>query len=73
VLLVFAAPGQLLSLAGREHGRTIPLADPAVVDAGDSRRLDDPRALRLRLRRSLMEQTDGEIDVGIGQYDCPLL
>src|ERR1700741_5651888 len=27
VLLVFAAPGQLLSLAGREHGRTIPLAD----------------------------------------------
>src|ERR1700746_2752280 len=30
VLLVFAAPGQLLSLAGREHGRTIPLA---VLDA----------------------------------------
>src|ERR1700755_2069079 len=27
VLLVFAAPGQLLSLAGREHGRTIPLTD----------------------------------------------
>src|ERR1700751_5995411 len=27
VLLVFAAPGQLLSLAGREHGRTIPLPD----------------------------------------------
>src|ERR1700741_2081497 len=26
VLLVFAAPGQLLSLAGRGHGRTIPLA-----------------------------------------------
>ena len=27
VLLVFAAPSYLLSLAGREHGRTIPLAD----------------------------------------------
>jgi hypothetical protein len=27
VLLVFAAPSQLLSLAGREHGRTIPLTD----------------------------------------------
>jgi len=27
VLLVFGAPGQLLSLAGQEHGRTIPLAD----------------------------------------------
>ena len=26
VLLVFGAPGQLLSLAGQEHGRTIPLA-----------------------------------------------
>ena len=25
MLLVFAAPGQLLSLAGREHGRTIPV------------------------------------------------
>ena len=27
MLLVFAAPSQLLSLAGREHGRTIPLTD----------------------------------------------
>ncbi len=27
VLLVFGAPGQLKTLAGREHGRTIPLAD----------------------------------------------
>src|SRR5207248_10792100 len=27
VLLVFGAPCQLLSLAGQEHGRTIPLAD----------------------------------------------
>jgi|1186.fasta_scaffold09218_2 hypothetical protein len=27
VLLVFGAPCQLLSLAGRKHGRTIPLAD----------------------------------------------
>src|SRR4029077_19517442 len=26
VLLAFAAPSQLLSLAGREHGRTVPLA-----------------------------------------------
>ena len=25
VLLVFGAPGQLLSQAGQEHGRTIPL------------------------------------------------
>jgi len=27
VLLVFGAPCQLQSLAGQEHGRTIPLAD----------------------------------------------
>jgi hypothetical protein len=27
VLLVFGAPCQLPSLAGQEHGRTIPLAD----------------------------------------------
>jgi hypothetical protein len=27
VLLVFGAPSQLLSLAGLEHGRTIPLGD----------------------------------------------
>jgi hypothetical protein len=27
VLLVFSAPGQLKTLAGQEHGRTIPLAD----------------------------------------------
>ena len=32
----------------------------------------DPCALRLCSRRSLMEQTDGEIDFGIGQYGCPL-
>jgi hypothetical protein len=29
VLLVFGAPGQLKTLAGQEHGRTIPLADVA--------------------------------------------
>src|ERR1700758_2780213 len=34
VLLVFAAPGQLLSLAGREHGRTIPLADLTSLKLG---------------------------------------
>jgi hypothetical protein len=34
VLLVFAAPGQLLSLARREHGRTIPLADSAALWLG---------------------------------------
>src|SRR4051795_7197642 len=33
VLLVFGAPCQLLSLAGREHGRTIPLAE--VVERSD--------------------------------------
>jgi hypothetical protein len=27
VLLVFGAPGQLQSVAGQEHGRTIPLAE----------------------------------------------
>jgi hypothetical protein len=27
VLLVFGAPGQLKTLAGQEHGRTIPLTD----------------------------------------------
>jgi len=31
VLLVFGAPCQLLSLAGQEHGRTIPLADIAPI------------------------------------------
>ena len=31
VLLVFGAPCQLQSLAGQEHGRTIPLADILVV------------------------------------------
>ena len=30
VLLVFGAPCQLRSLAGREHGRTIPLTDIAI-------------------------------------------
>ena len=33
VLLVFGAPRQLRSLAGQEHGRTIPLADIASTDA----------------------------------------
>jgi len=31
VLLVFGAPGQLKTLAGLEHGRTIPLTDIAQV------------------------------------------
>jgi hypothetical protein len=31
VLLVFGAPGQLRSLAGQEHGRTIPLANMAIA------------------------------------------
>jgi len=35
VLLVFGAPCQLRSLAGQEHGRTIPLADlRASLDCG---------------------------------------
>ena len=34
MLLVFGAPDQLRSLAGQEHGRTIPLAD---ASAGDFR------------------------------------
>jgi len=34
VLLVFGAPCQLPSLAGQEHGRTIPLADVTLA-AGD--------------------------------------
>jgi hypothetical protein len=32
VLLVFGAPCQLQSLAGQEHGRTIPLAEVAPFD-----------------------------------------
>jgi hypothetical protein len=32
VLLVFGAPCQLQSLAGQEHGRTIPLTDTRVID-----------------------------------------
>jgi hypothetical protein len=31
VLLVFGAPCQLRSLAGQEHGRTIPLAEIALM------------------------------------------
>jgi hypothetical protein len=31
VLLVFGAPDQLKTLAGQEHGRTIPLADTRSV------------------------------------------
>jgi hypothetical protein len=31
VLLVFGAPSQLPSLAGLEHGRTIPLAEECAV------------------------------------------
>ena len=39
VLLVFGAPCQLRSLAGREHGRTIPLGDiAALIDTIRSRR-----------------------------------
>jgi hypothetical protein len=37
VLLVFGAPCQLRSLAGQEHGRTIPLADLAVHGNGSDR------------------------------------
>ena len=33
VLLVFGVPGQLQSLAGQEHGRTIPIADVANAEA----------------------------------------
>ena len=33
VLLVFGAPCQILSLAGQEHGRTIPLTDSEEQDA----------------------------------------
>ena len=32
VLLVFGVPDQLPSLAGQEHGRTIPLAETGSVD-----------------------------------------
>jgi hypothetical protein len=42
VLLVFAALGQLLSLAGREHGRAIPLPDIA-KEEGASRRRREPK------------------------------
>jgi hypothetical protein len=38
VLLVFGAPCQLRSLAGQEHGRTIPLPDT----------IRDPRRLQAR-------------------------
>jgi hypothetical protein len=38
VLFVFGAPGQLLSLAAQEHGRTIPLADIADVFISSHRR-----------------------------------
>jgi hypothetical protein len=36
VLLVFGAPGQLKTLAGQEHGRTIPLADMPFLPASAS-------------------------------------
>jgi hypothetical protein len=37
VLLVFGAPGQLQSVAGQEHGRTIPLADILARDQRPTR------------------------------------
>src|SRR6202043_1059116 len=39
VLLVFGAPCQLRSLAGQEHGRTIPLADLRTMEAIESNRM----------------------------------
>jgi hypothetical protein len=36
LLLVVGAPRQLRSLAGQEHGRTIPLADAPVTGARGS-------------------------------------
>src|SRR5882724_12903406 len=40
VLLVFGAPCQLQSLAGQEHGRTIPLADLTRRRSPSSKSLD---------------------------------
>jgi hypothetical protein len=48
VLLVFGAPGQLKTLAGQEHGRTIPLADihyPYIAASFQNR--PEPRSLKL--------------------------
>jgi hypothetical protein len=46
VLLVFGAPCQLRMLAGQEHGRTIPLADPRPAQGGPANRLQRPGARR---------------------------
>jgi hypothetical protein len=48
VLLVFGAPGQLKTLAGLEHGRTIPLADILSCRATSNIVADGTRAPNLK-------------------------
>jgi len=54
VLLVFGAPSQLPSLAGPEHGRTIPLAETlaalAELEAGKGKRFETVAELMADLR-----------------------
>jgi hypothetical protein len=46
VLLVFAAPGQILLLAGLEDGRTVPLTDMTASPDGRGGKDADPLILR---------------------------
>jgi hypothetical protein len=60
VLLVFGAPCQLALLAGREHGRTIPLTDLRLNDGSVYRQV------------SLTDNQRGEIDQAIKFDGVPL-
>jgi hypothetical protein len=46
VLLVVGAPGQILSLAGQEHGRTIPSADASILKVEKFRAEYDARNIK---------------------------
>ena len=46
MLLVFGAPCQLPSLAGQEHGRTIPLTDLAAKSSMPASRYELPQRLK---------------------------
>ena len=64
-LLVFGAPCQLQSLAGQEHGRTIPLADLGSSCTGTSglSRSVAQLALRGPRRNSVQRSTNGCLQI----------
>jgi hypothetical protein len=68
VLLVFAAPGQLLSLAGLEHGRTIPLAEMQDETKGARRHPETrtgPILPRLRDHQQLLADEKDQLSLSL--------